>query len=334
MAHGVQAVQIQTDKFVAVAMQKYPSVDPRYGSIILANDHAIFNGKVSAISRTIGSPFFMSYQRMETDDLATNLNSVAVFLMIDSETGKCPPTITAELGTVILAREDKAPLSITDAEMLCAFHEMLANRVNQSANNIPNGYLTKEAFGSFCSGFEKAKELASIQDKRVTVTHRKVLELLISLTAENIDTTTHALAEIANNSKHESDTRTLRLVIELLFTHGINERNPAQYASLCRCIMEMIDPQIIDLLVVDQNGDFLKGPQLFRKFLLNRCQQEFERCFVAETEQVQDPQLVLSDSKAKNLGLLRFIAEIFKQNMIIEKIMYGTPHWQLLMVGT
>ena len=331
MAHGVQAVQIQTDQFVTAAMQKYPSVDPRYGSIILANDHAIFNQQVSPISRIIGFPFFMSYKLIEADDIAMNQNSVAVFLMANPESGKCPPTMTAELcvGTVILAREDKAPLSIADAEMLCAFHEMLANHVSLSTNNIPNGYVSKEVFESFCIGFKKGKELTVLQDQRVTNTHRKVSELLINLTAENVDTTTHALVEIANNSKHESNTRTLRVVIGLLFTRGTNEHNPAQYASLCCCMMEMIDPQVIDVSVVNRDGDFLKGPQLFRKFLLNLCQEEFEQCWVVEADQVGDAELALSerahvDPKAKNLRLLRFIGEIFKQNMIIEKIMYVT----------
>jgi MIF4G domain len=331
MAHGVQAVQIQTDQFVTAAMQKFPSVDPRYGSIILANDHAIFNQQVSPISRIIGLPFFMSYQPMETDDITMNRNSVAVFLMANPESGQWEPMMTAEscVGTVILAREDKAPLSIADAEMLCAFHEMLANHVKQSTDNIPNGYVSKVAFESFCTGFKKGKELTDLQDQRVTNTHRKVSELLINLTVENVDTTTHALVEIANNSKHESNTLSLRLVIRLLFTRGINEHNPAQYASLCRCMMEMIDPQVVDVLVVNRDGDFLKGPQLFRKFLLNRCQEEFERRWIVEAEQVGDAELALSerahvDPKAKNLRLLRFIGEIFKQNMIIEKIMYGT----------
>ena len=107
---------------------------------------------------------------------------------------------------------------------------------------------------------------------------RKVKSLLNKLTLEKFDKITDQILEIASQSRTETDGRTLRQIIQLTFEKATDEPNFSEmYALFCRKIMETIDPNITDPTVLNKDGQPLTGGQLFRKYLLNRCQEEFER---------------------------------------------------------
>jgi translation initiation factor 4G len=104
--------------------------------------------------------------------------------------------------------------------------------------------------------------------------------------------------------------------------------------------METIDPSITDPAVLNKDGQPLTGGQLFRKYLLNRCQEEFERGWKVnlppkpdetatgkEAELLSDEYYVAAKAKRQGLGLVQFIGELFKLNMLIEKIMYVSLWW-------
>jgi translation initiation factor 4G len=99
--------------------------------------------------------------------------------------------------------------------------------------------------------------------------------------------------------------------------------------------METIDSDITDPNVLNKEGQPLTGPQLFRKYLLNRCQEEFERGWKInlppkpdddavgkEAELLSEEYYKAAKAKRQGLGLVQFIGELFKLNMLIEKIMY------------
>jgi translation initiation factor 4G len=54
------------------------------------------------------------------------------------------------------------------------------------------------------------------------------------------------------------------------------------YARLGRKMMEQISPKVQDDRIKNNEGKLITGGQLFRKYLLNRCQEDFERGWVAK----------------------------------------------------
>ena len=168
------------------------------------------------------------------------------------------------------------------------------------------------------------------------VVQRKVKSLLNKLTLEKFDKITDQILEIAGQSRFETDGRTLRQIIQLTFEKATDEPNFSEmYALFCRKIMETIDPNITDPAVLNKDGQPLTGGQLFRKYLLNRCQEEFERGWKVnlppkpeddatgkEAELLSEAYYTAAKAKRQGLGLVQFIGELFKLNMLIEKIMY------------
>ncbi|KAE9387523.1 ARM repeat-containing protein [Gymnopus androsaceus JB14] len=88
----------------------------------------------------------------------------------------------------------------------------------------------------------------------------------------------------ANKSKKEKDGRTLLQVIHLVFEKAIDDTTRSEmYARLCRKIMEHISPNVQacqDDGIKDLEGYSIAGGHLFRKYLLNMCQEEYERGWV------------------------------------------------------
>jgi translation initiation factor 4G len=162
---------------------------------------------------------------------------------------------------------------------------------------------------------------------------RKVKAALNKMTPEKFDKISDQILEITGQSKHESDGRTLRQVIQLTFEKACDEAHWASmYAKFCKRMLETMDPNIKDENVKDKHGVLVTGGALFRKYLLNRCQEEFERGWKVnmppKPEGVSDEVMMLSDeyyiaaaAKRRGLGLVQFIGELFKLNMLTERIM-------------
>ncbi|KAK7057588.1 hypothetical protein R3P38DRAFT_2598969 [Favolaschia claudopus] len=188
---------------------------------------------------------------------------------------------------------------------------------------------------------------------------RKVKSLLNKLTMEKFDSISDQIIEWANRSEHEKDGRTLIQVIRLVFEKATDEATWSEmYARLCRKMMEQISPKVQDDGIKNQEGKPIAGGQLFRKYLLNRCQEDFERGWVAkeataaaaatkamedkaakaaneksteaaaageaadETVLYSDEYYAAQKAKRQGLGLIKFIGELFKLQMLTERIMH------------
>jgi translation initiation factor 4G len=166
------------------------------------------------------------------------------------------------------------------------------------------------------------------------VVQRKVKAALNKMTPEKFDRISDQILEIAAQSKHESDGRTLRQVIQLTFEKATDEAHWApMYAAFARRMLESMSSDIKDENIKDKNGNVVTGGNLFRKYLLNRCQEEFERGWKvnlpAKPEGTTEEAALLSDeyyiaaaAKRRGLGLVRFIGELFKLSMLTERIMH------------
>ncbi|KAK0646108.1 hypothetical protein B0T16DRAFT_330405 [Cercophora newfieldiana] len=166
---------------------------------------------------------------------------------------------------------------------------------------------------------------------------RKVKAALNKMTPEKFDKISDGILEIASQSKNEQDGRTLRQVIQLTFEKATDEAHWASmYAKFCKRMLETMSPDIRDENILDKSGSVVSGGALFRKYLLNRCQEEFERGWKVDLPEMKDSgdkkaqeAALLSDeyyiaaaAKRRGLGLVQFIGELFKLGMLTERIMH------------
>lgn len=171
---------------------------------------------------------------------------------------------------------------------------------------------------------------------------RKVKAALNKMTPEKFDRIADQILEIASQSKDESDGRTLRQVIQLTFEKATDEAHWASmYAKFCKRMLETMSPEVRDERIKDKNGNVVNGGNLFRKYLLNRCQEEFERGWstslpekpdeegpkkTGEAVLMSDEYYVAAAAKRRGLGLVQFIGELYKLGMLTERIMHECVH--------
>lgn len=178
------------------------------------------------------------------------------------------------------------------------------------------------------------------------IVQRKVKAALNKMTPENFDRISDQILVIASQSKDESDGRTLRQVIQLTFEKATDEAHWASmYAKFCKKMLETMSPEIQDERIKDKSGNIVSGGNLFRKYLLNRCQEEFERGWQTNLQEAKDSEdaekkppapgevTMLSDeyykaaaAKRRGLGLVQFIGELYKLGMLTERIMLECVH--------
>ncbi|KAF8346025.1 armadillo-type protein [Amanita rubescens] len=181
---------------------------------------------------------------------------------------------------------------------------------------------------------------ASADPDAPEVVARKVKGLLNKLTMEKFDSISDQIIQWANRSENQKDGRTLNQVIRLLFEKATDEATWSEmYARLCRKMMEQISTKVHDEDTKNPEGKPIAGGQLFRKYLLNRCQEDFERGRVAkgaaaikdanerngsgeEVALYSEEYYIAQKAKRQGLGLIKFIGELFKLQMLTERIMH------------
>lgn len=166
------------------------------------------------------------------------------------------------------------------------------------------------------------------------VVQRKVKSNLNKMTPNNFDKISDQILAIAGQSKDETDGRTLRQVIQLTFEKATDEAHWAQmYAEFCKRMLESMSPEIKDVRILDKKDNVVVGGALFRKYLLTRCQEEFERGWKTDLPQkpegepteaamLSDEYYIAATAKRRGLGLVRFIGELYKLGMLTERIMH------------
>ncbi|KAG9206798.1 hypothetical protein G6514_000085 [Epicoccum nigrum] len=162
---------------------------------------------------------------------------------------------------------------------------------------------------------------------------RKVKAALNKMTPEKFDKISDQILEIAAQSKDETDGRTLRQVIQLTFEKACDEAHwSSMYAKFAFKMLNTMSHDIKDENVRDKQGNPVVGGALFRKYLLNRCQEEFERGWEVnlpeapeegkEVTMLTDEYYVAAAAKRKGLGLIQFIGELYKLGMLTLRIMH------------
>ncbi|KAG8970749.1 hypothetical protein FRC05_011700 [Tulasnella sp. 425] len=193
-----------------------------------------------------------------------------------------------------------------------------------------------------------------VDENSLEFVERKVKGLLKRLTLENFDSVSNQIISWANKSENEKNSATMILVTKLVFEKATDEAHRSEmYARLCRKMMERISVNVQDDSIRNIDGEPVVGGHLFRKYLLNRCQEDFERGW-SQKESAQaaaalkaaddkaaaeaaskasggednepvlysDEYYALLKAKRQGLGLVRFIGELFKLQMLTERIMH------------
>lgn len=185
----------------------------------------------------------------------------------------------------------------------------------------------------------KPQSLTSTQPQQATghmapdMVQRKVKAALNKMTPEKFDKISDQILEIAAQSKDESDGRTLRQVIQLTFEKACDESHwSSMYAKFCSRMLATMSTDIKDENVRDKHDKPVVGGALFRKYLLNRCQEEFERGWEInlpeapeegkEITMLTDDYYIAAAAKRKGLGLIQFIGELYKLGMLTLRIMH------------
>ncbi|KAK9696514.1 hypothetical protein K7432_012422 [Basidiobolus ranarum] len=162
---------------------------------------------------------------------------------------------------------------------------------------------------------------------------RKVKGLLNKLTLEKFESISDKIIDFANQATEEKNGSTLQTIIQLVFEKATDEPNFIMvYASLCRKMMDKISPDVMDESIRGKDNKPVSGGALFRKYLLSRCQEEFEKGWkvdLADGASLDNPNALLTDeyyvaakAKRRGLGLMAFIGELFKLQMLTERIMH------------
>jgi translation initiation factor 4G len=159
---------------------------------------------------------------------------------------------------------------------------------------------------------------------------RKVNALLNKLTLEKFDSISQQIFDFANQSIQEEDGKSLRTVIRLMFEKACDEPAfAAMWARLARFIHDKISDQVVDVNITGKDGKPVKGKALYRKYLLNRCQIEFEKGWKVNMPEVKDGEMLTDEyyaaakAKRQGLGLIAYIGEAYKMDMLSHKIMLG-----------
>ena len=166
------------------------------------------------------------------------------------------------------------------------------------------------------------------------IVQRKVKAALNKMTPEKFDRISDQILEIAGQSKNETDGRTLRQVIQLTFEKACDEAHWAgMYAQFCHKMLTAMSADIRDETIKDKAGNPVVGGALFRKYLLNRCQEEFERGWQVnlpdkpegesqEAALLSDEYYIAAAAKRRGLGLIQFIGQLYKLRMLTLRIMH------------
>ena len=176
----------------------------------------------------------------------------------------------------------------------------------------------------------KTEEEKKVKETEEEKEGTKVKALLDELTMEKFDSISDQIIEWANKSEAEENCRTLAHATRVVFEKAIDEATRSElYARLCRKMVDSISPNIQDGSR-DADERLITGGQLFRKYLLSHCQENFERGWAAEdaAEASGGAELhsnecdAAREARRHGPGLVQFIGELYEMQMLREPIVH------------
>jgi translation initiation factor 4G len=187
--------------------------------------------------------------------------------------------------------------------------------------------------------------LSTVHDEIARLQDDSLETLLSKLTLDNyFEPVSDQIVAWVNRSESEKDASTLRAVTQLVYEQAIADCEHSEtYARMCRTMVERISPKVQEVGVTDAEGKPIAGGRLFTKYLLNRCQDDFERVWsnkdvalsshaatTSEKDALGPPsgdksavdQSTFVNTKRQQMGVIKLVAELFKVQMLTERVMH------------
>ena len=186
-----------------------------------------------------------------------------------------------------------------------------------------------------CNRWVPSTQRAAVETDTLKIVMGKVRALLSKLTIKKFDSISDQIIAWTNKSK---DGRTLNQVIGLIFEKAIDEpKRSEMYALLCHTMMMGISPEIRDNDVKTWDGGRIISGKLLRKYLLSRCQENFDYGWVSKeatgraaaaneqkknANELFDEYFASQEAGHRGLSLIKFMGELFKLHMLTERIVH------------
>ncbi|KIK68197.1 hypothetical protein GYMLUDRAFT_154415 [Collybiopsis luxurians FD-317 M1] len=192
------------------------------------------------------------------------------------------------------------------------------------------------------------KLTASVDPDSPEIVDRKVKALLNKLTMKKFDSISDQIIAWANKSEKEKDGRTLIQVTGLILERASDVATwPEMYARFCWKMMTQISPEV--QVYKNSEEESIAGGHLFQRYLLDKCQEDFERGWgnrkvtgaAADTKTLDDRAAKIANkargekivpysdeyytaqkAKRQRLGLIKFIGELFKLQTVTDTIIH------------
>ena len=146
--------------------------------------------------------------------------------------------------------------------------------------------------------------------------------ILNKLTKEKFDTLSAQLIDIVIEAVEDAG-GLLKEIVTIVFDKALSEKYfAALYSELC-CTMDQKLPAV--QTKVEKDGEEVLQSTTFKRILLNKCQDEFMRGVTEISKEnitEEEYEYKLAAQKRRMLGNIRFIGELFKLDMIVERIMH------------
>jgi hypothetical protein len=158
------------------------------------------------------------------------------------------------------------------------------------------------------------KDNSRIETPKHELIYKQITSLLNKITKENFDSVKNQIVELGNEI---TNSEILRGVISLVFEKAVNEpKFAAIYSDLCVFLAEKF-PQF-----PDPNNSRQKIS--FKRLLLNKCQQVFEKQTTVEDKNTTlTPEELQNKARQRTIGNIIFVGELYKNGLLRPDIIHS-----------
>ncbi|KAF8608085.1 ARM repeat-containing protein [Ceratobasidium sp. AG-I] len=166
------------------------------------------------------------------------------------------------------------------------------------------------------------RDMSGNQKRAVMV--QAVKSLLSTLTAKRLHLVSERIIEWANKNEQEAGAHALGRVTSLVCSKARSEPTFSKLcAGLCQKMMGRILPDAQDETIRNVEGQLVTGVELFRRYLSNACQLDFEGQWPITRRELAGQGIdEAENNNYPSLGMVRFVGELFKLGLFKERIMH------------
>ncbi|KAJ1727162.1 hypothetical protein LPJ61_004721, partial [Coemansia biformis] len=167
---------------------------------------------------------------------------------------------------------------------------------------------------------------ATADETSEEVYDRRIRALLNKLTPDNFGVVSEKLLVLGQRPAAPSGEHPMRRLVALIFAKVTDENVWAKvYTQLCVKLIQETGDEVKDEGLSQVAGGSLRGGRLVRTYLLNQCQEEFDRGWAADIPlNIESSEYYeASTVKRRGLGLMEFVGELFLVDVATANIVHA-----------